>query len=89
MDGEADDQEEIEQTLKKVLKNKAGRSIQPSQLPQPTQELMKLIFNHDMFQEAMQSFNIDTKKMPLGKISKNQIQRGYDVLEEIETVIKV
>jgi len=88
MDGEADDQEEIEQTLKKVLKNKAGRSIQPSQLPQPTQELMKLIFNHDMFQEAMQSFNIDTKKMPLGKISKNQIQRGYDVLEEIETVIK-
>lgn len=89
MDHNDEDAEEIEAALKKTLRDKQGKKILPSELPKPTQDLMKLIFNHDMFQEAMQNFNIDTQKMPLGKISKTQIQRGHDVLEEIEEVIKV
>lgn len=31
---------------------------------------------------------LDVKKMPLGKLSKLQISRGFEVLEEIEEVIK-
>jgi poly [ADP-ribose] polymerase len=29
----------------------------------------------------------DTKKMPLGKLSKTQIAKGFEVLEEIEEVL--
>lgn len=89
MDHNDEDAEEIEAALKKTLRNKQGKKIAPSDLPAPTQKLMQLIFNHDMFQEAMASFSINTEKLPLGKISKTQIQRGYDVLEEIEGAIKV
>lgn len=42
---------------------------------------MQLIFDHDMFKASMASFNLDTKKMPLGKLSKTQIARGYEKLE--------
>ncbi|OWF38950.1 poly [ADP-ribose] polymerase 3-like [Mizuhopecten yessoensis] len=60
----------------------------PCTLDAATQTLMKLIFDHDMFQEAMKNFDIDVKKMPLGKISKNQIAKGFECLDEIEASIK-
>jgi len=50
-------------------------------------DFMKLIFDHDMFKGAMASFDIDVKKMPLGQLSKSQVQKGYDVLEELEDTI--
>ena len=37
---------------------------------------MKLIFDTDMFKAALKKFDLDTKKMPLGKLSKTQIARG-------------
>uniref|UniRef100_A0A8C4WXG7 Poly [ADP-ribose] polymerase n=1 Tax=Eptatretus burgeri TaxID=7764 RepID=A0A8C4WXG7_EPTBU len=57
-------------------------------LDEHTQKLIKLIFNNDMFNDAMQQMNLDIKKMPLGKLSKNQIAKGFDVLEEIEEAMK-
>src|SRR5205807_6989384 len=51
------------------------------------QSLMSLIFDHEMFRGAMASFDIDVKKMPLGQITKSQVQKGYAVLEELETAI--
>ena len=30
----------------------------------------------------------DTKKMPLGKLSKSQIAKGFEVLDELESAIK-
>jgi poly [ADP-ribose] polymerase len=36
----------------------------------------------------LKSCNIDVKKMPLGKISKAELQRGMEVLEKIEKVLK-
>src|SRR5947208_14974534 len=48
---------------------------------------MKLIFDHDVFRGAMASFDIDVKKMPLGQLTKHQVQLGYEVLEELETAI--
>ncbi len=35
----------------------------------------------------MADLNLDVKKMPLGQLSKQQIARGFDVLEEIEKAI--
>ena len=33
------------------------------------------------------TFPTDVKKMPLGKLSKTQIAKGFEVLEEIEEVL--
>ena len=36
---------------------------------------------------VLQEFDIDTEKLPLGQLSKQQVQRGYDVLERLRTAI--
>ena len=36
---------------------------------------------------ATERFDIDVKKMPLGNLSKTQVQKGYDVLAELKTAI--
>ena len=58
-----------------------------SKLDQRLQSLIKLIFNQKMMAETMQSIGYDTNKMPLGKMTKVHIQRGYDVLKQIADVL--
>ena len=41
-----------------------------------------------MFKGALKKFDINVKKMPLGKLSKLQIAKGFEVLEEIEAALK-
>ncbi|XP_051996539.1 protein mono-ADP-ribosyltransferase PARP3-like [Xyrauchen texanus] len=62
--------------------------VLPCKLDEATQRLIRFIFDNDMFKEAMTSMNLDIKKMPLGKLSKQQIAKGFEVLEEIEAAIK-
>ncbi|XP_061423027.1 protein mono-ADP-ribosyltransferase PARP3 isoform X2 [Lethenteron reissneri] len=62
--------------------------IKPCSLPKQTQDLMSLIFSNDMFKDAMKEMNLDVKKMPLGKLSKAQIGRGFDALEAIEEALR-
>lgn len=98
------------------------RNVADCSLDKPTQDLVKLIFDHDMFKEAMSAFNIgtdfmensyssnmhlilhekfygflnimiffyfpDVKKMPLGKLSKTQIAKGFECLEDIQAEIE-
>ena len=61
--------------------------IAPSKLAAPIQKFLSLIFDHDVFRGAMASFDIDVKKMPLGQLTKHQVQKGYEVLEDLETAI--
>ncbi|CAM9601764.1 unnamed protein product [Ascophyllum nodosum] len=63
-------------------------TILPCKLDPATKELVELIFSEDMFKSACTAMNVDMKKMPLGQLSKAQVQRGYDVLEELEDVLK-
>ncbi|KAH3881504.1 protein mono-ADP-ribosyltransferase PARP3-like [Dreissena polymorpha] len=65
----------------------SGKKTAPSKLDKPTQSLLQLIFDHDMFRDTMKKFDIDVKKMPLGKLSKGQIAKGFEVLDEIEKVL--
>ncbi|KAM7040819.1 LOW QUALITY PROTEIN: protein mono-ADP-ribosyltransferase PARP3-like [Acridotheres tristis] len=62
--------------------------VLPCTSDQATQDLVSLIFSSDMFRDAMQTMNIDVKKMPLGKLSKQQIARGFEALEELEAALK-
>lgn len=46
-------------------------------------ELMELIFNQKYFQQAMTALNYDANKMPLGRLSKTTILRGFQQLKDL------
>ncbi|GIY31587.1 poly polymerase 1 [Caerostris darwini] len=58
-----------------------------SKLPKPLQELICLIFDIEAMKKAMIEFEIDVKKMPLGKLSKKQIDLAYKVLGEAQQIL--
>lgn len=56
-------------------------------LDKPVQELMELIFNLKLFDSTMAALNYDATKMPLGKLSKKTLLKGYEVLKELASLI--
>ncbi|XP_072276486.1 protein mono-ADP-ribosyltransferase PARP3 [Pyxicephalus adspersus] len=83
-----DDDEDTGEAMVKVdTVDGMAKKVKPCSLDKPTQELMTLIFSSDMFKDAMQTMNLDIKKMPLGKLSKGQIAKGFDALEELQAAI--
>ncbi|KAJ6438183.1 integral membrane family protein [Purpureocillium lavendulum] len=56
-------------------------------LPKPVQDLMELIFNQKYFQETMASLNYDANKLPLGKLSKATILRGFQQLKDLAALV--
>lgn len=58
-----------------------------SKLPKAVQKLIKMIFDIESMKKAMVEFEIDLQKMPLGKLSKRQIQSAYSILTEVQQVI--
>ncbi|XP_060555294.1 poly [ADP-ribose] polymerase 1-like [Ruditapes philippinarum] len=54
-----------------------------SKLPKSVKDLVCMIFDVESMKKAMLEFEIDLKKMPLGKLSKKQIQTAYSVLTEL------
>ncbi|CAF0799278.1 unnamed protein product [Adineta ricciae] len=68
------------------LANDADSELR-SNLSPPVQDLISLIFNVETMEKALLSFEIDLTKMPLGKLSKNQLELAYKVLTELQTLI--
>ncbi|KAJ9652795.1 hypothetical protein H2198_007977 [Neophaeococcomyces mojaviensis] len=62
-------------------------TVVESKLPEPVQRLLKLIFNQDYFNATFDAFDYDAKKMPLGKLSKTSLMRGYDVLKQLSALV--
>ncbi|CAH0546205.1 unnamed protein product [Brassicogethes aeneus] len=58
-----------------------------SNLKKPVQDLMKLIFDVKQMKNLMLEFELDMEKMPLGKLSKKQIQSAFKVLNELQHLI--
>ncbi|KAF8773149.1 Poly [ADP-ribose] polymerase 1 like protein [Argiope bruennichi] len=58
-----------------------------SRLSKPVQELVCLIFDEDVLMNTMIEFEIDLKKMPLGKISEKQIAMAYGILGEAQQIL--
>lgn len=58
-----------------------------SKLEKPIQELIKMIFDVESMKKAMVEFEIDLQKMPLGKLSKRQIQSAYSILNEVQQAV--
>ncbi|XP_069822687.1 protein mono-ADP-ribosyltransferase PARP3 [Dendropsophus ebraccatus] len=88
---EHDDDDEEEETGEAVVKvdtvDGVSKKVRPCSLDKPTQDLVSLIFSSDMFKDAMQTMNLDIKKMPLGKLSKAQIAKGFDALEDLQAAL--
>jgi len=49
--------------------------------------LMQLIFNQDYFEASMSNFNYDANKLPLGKLSKATISRGFQTLKDLSALL--
>lgn len=58
-----------------------------SKLAPPVQELIKMIFDVDAMKQMMLEFDLDTGKMPLGKLSQKQLHSAMAVLKEISELI--
>ena len=58
-----------------------------SQLPKAVQNLIRFIFNTEMFNATMASMDYDAHKMPLGKLSKRTLTQGYQILKDIAALL--
>lgn len=58
-----------------------------SQLSLPLQNLMGLIFNTQIMNATMADLNYDVNKMPLGKLSKSTISKGFQALKDLGAIL--
>lgn len=58
-----------------------------SKLDPAVQQLMALIFNQEYFAATMSDLNYDINKMPLGKLSKFTITKGYQALKDLSILL--
>ncbi|XP_031502932.1 poly [ADP-ribose] polymerase 1 isoform X2 [Nymphaea colorata] len=58
-----------------------------SQLAPRLLELMKMLFDVQKYRAAMMEFEINMTEMPLGKLSKSNIQKGFEALTEIQNLL--
>lgn len=87
---DSDDEADADDKNKEdVKKEEAEDDYTPpeSKLEEPVKELMELIFNQQYFQAAMAALNYDAAKMPLGKLSKSTITRGFQQLKDLSALM--
>ncbi|KAI0202646.1 PARP-domain-containing protein [Astrocystis sublimbata] len=59
-----------------------------SELDIATQRLMELIFNENHFNSVLEEIGYNQDKMPLGKLGKASLQKGFEQLKELSSLIK-
>lgn len=59
-----------------------------SSLPTAVKDLIKLIFDMKMIDTQMREIGYDSKKMPLGKLAKSSITKGYEALKALMDEVK-
>ncbi len=85
---EPDDSEDEELAAKAVAsRERNGYSPPKCTLATPVKSLMELIFNQQYFEATMAALNYDSTKLPLGKLSKATIKRGYEALKELSDLM--
>ncbi|KAF4975387.1 hypothetical protein FZEAL_7817 [Fusarium zealandicum] len=82
-----DDDEEDSKAVKKEEDQEEETAPPECTLDKPVKELMELIFNQQFFQATMSSLNYDANKLPLGKLSKSTITRGFQQLKDLAALI--
>lgn len=85
---DADDDAEDPPTASSSGASKNGATVSPvkradSALPKPVQRLMELIFNKQYFADTLKELDYDANKLPLGKLSKRTLERGFEILKDL------
>lgn len=60
----------------------------PSKLPPRVQELMKLICDTQMMARELSELNYDANKLPLGKLTKEIVLKGFGALQLLDEALK-
>ncbi|TFB04103.1 Poly [ADP-ribose] polymerase 2 [Trichoderma ghanense] len=73
----------------KAVKKEDEEEVKPAEctLPLEVKSLMELIFNQQYFQATMTALNYDANKLPLGKLSKATITRGFQQLKDLAALM--
>lgn len=77
---------DYEDDSKKKLKLDEKSAI-PSKLPEQVQDLVKMLFDVNLMNQMMVEFKLDLERMPLGRLSKKQLQEVNQVLKELSDLI--
>ncbi|KAB1208820.1 Poly [ADP-ribose] polymerase 1 [Morella rubra] len=72
----------VNKQVSKHRRNDADSKLAPALV-----ELMKMLFNVETYRAAMLEFEINMAEMPLGKLSKSNIQKGFEALTEIQNLL--
>ncbi|EXJ83756.1 hypothetical protein A1O1_07382 [Capronia coronata CBS 617.96] len=87
---EDSDNEEKPRTQQSTPRKERGideQSQTVSKLAPAVQRLMSLIFDIQLFNNTMASLDYDALRMPLGKLSKKTLLRGYEALKDLANII--
>ncbi|KAG7090734.1 hypothetical protein E1B28_009824 [Marasmius oreades] len=71
----------------KATKGKESHAIPDSTLAPEIQEFCRLIFNSSITDATLSSMNYDANKLPLGKLAKSTILKGFTALKSLSEVI--
>ncbi|KAG8389232.1 hypothetical protein BUALT_Bualt02G0207400 [Buddleja alternifolia] len=71
----------------KDISKKKQLNFTTCQLAPQLVELMKMLFNVETYRAAMMEFEINLSEMPLGKLSKSNIQKGFEALTQIQNLL--
>lgn len=67
--------------------NGNGEKVE-SKLPIQTQRLIELIFNENHFNSVLEELGYNADKLPLGKLGKSTLKKGFEHLQELASLIK-
>ncbi|KAI6242060.1 Poly [ADP-ribose] polymerase [Aphelenchoides fujianensis] len=70
------------------LEPKLDPNESKSELPLPVREALSLFFDVEQMTRQMQEFELDTQRMPLGRLSKRTILQAHGVLGELEKILQ-
>ncbi|KAI1467488.1 PARP-domain-containing protein [Daldinia caldariorum] len=85
---DSEDDEDTKKTKDATIKKEEEEEEMPeSKLSRPVQELMQLIFNKQFFAATMADLKYDADKLPLGKLSKTTISRGFQALKDLSALL--
>lgn len=77
-----------EKTPKKTKKGAAKKKKSKRLLDPQVEEFIKLIYNTNIMNIQMKEIGYDSAKMPLGKLGKQTLNEGFEILKEIEVELK-
>ncbi|PKS11272.1 hypothetical protein jhhlp_003034 [Lomentospora prolificans] len=91
-DPDSDDEGGDDGKTEKKTKANTDENEEPAKVPEctlekPIRELVELIFNAKLFNNVMESLNYDANKLPLGKLGKGTITKGFQALKDLSVVL--